>query len=92
MNCADCRAIVDGDIKRCKACIAVRALSISDIDSEYKGWLTSDIIAARSHGGANPSKGEIEHVRDNAVDSGGAADAGVASGVLAGAKAEVSNA
>ena len=68
MDCSMCREIVDGDIKRCKACIEVRALSISDVDSEYKGWLACEIIASRSHGGT--------HVRDNADSSGSADDGG----------------
>ena len=79
MNCADCRNIVDGDIKRCKACINVRALSISDVDNEYKGWLACEIIAARSHGGAH------EHTIDC---SGNGVDAGHAGGNVAGAERE----
>ena len=60
--------------------------SVAEIANKYPGHLVREIIEARS------TCRESEDVRDNAVDSGGAADAGVASGVLAGAKAEVSNA
>ena len=79
MDCAQYRAIVDGDMKRCRACINVRALSISDVDEQYKGWLACDIIASRSHGGAD------EHTTDC---SGNTTDAGHACGAMAGAERE----
>lgn len=49
MNCTTCRAIVDGNMRRCRKCISERALSIGDVKGEYKGWLYCDIIKARSH-------------------------------------------
>jgi len=73
MDCAQCRAIVDGDIKRCKACINVRALSIAEVDNEYKGWLACEIIAARSHGGEHGNDA-IDSVSGSSGDDGACGD------------------
>jgi len=35
--------------KRCKACINERALSLKEVQGEYRGWTIRQIIEKRSH-------------------------------------------